>query len=281
MQVAEYEMDHRTPPKQAAEPPTSVGGTGLPSIATTGAIITGTINYRYTPEFPDDARGRVKLEQIRAARVFKEKSKAVRVEVRLRSMRITCAMQPAIAFAREAIRLGWDANRTDYAVRSFALAAGIWAGLETHGAPGILEQLEASPEWQQYEAILLGSAGVRISGDTLEGIGGSSPDQIPGDPTKNAGNLSQSTLAETNGVNTPRDLIAAFISRLDEAGFQITRKNIWRVAGYKDGTEFGRFQRSDTRTTKSAAAAFNRVLKMSPEDFIRALRSQEKKTPPK
>jgi hypothetical protein len=40
------------------------------------------------------------------------------------------------------------------------------------------------------------------------------------------------------------------------------------VAGYKNATEFERFQRGAPRKTKSAVETFNRVLNMKPEDFI-------------
>ncbi|MGP8242905.1 MAG: hypothetical protein ACLQVN_00125 [Bryobacteraceae bacterium] len=73
-----------------------------------------------------------------------------------------------------------------------------------------------------------------------------------------------------NGTDR-RKAIDGFISKLADAGHKISRKHIWSVAGYKDRTEFERFQRGDTRTTKSATASFNRVLNMKPEDFIRAL----------
>lgn len=68
-----------------------------------------------------------------------------------------------------------------------------------------------------------------------------------------------------------RAVVDTFISTLAAAGRKITRKDIWTVAGYADATEFERFQRGDTRTTRSAAAAFNRVLNTKPEDFIRLL----------
>ena len=92
-------------------------------------------------------------------------------------------------------------------------------------------------------------------------------------------NRDESTRAEAdpavNGANgnmtDQRAAIDAFISKLAEAGRRITRKNVWTVAGYTNATEFERFQRCDTRTTQSAAAAFNRVLSMKPADFIRLL----------
>jgi hypothetical protein len=70
-----------------------------------------------------------------------------------------------------------------------------------------------------------------------------------------------------NGADQ-RATIDAFIWKLAGAGRKITRKNIWTVAGYRNATEFERFQRGDIRTTKSAAAAFKRVLGMMPEAFI-------------
>jgi hypothetical protein len=65
--------------------------------------------------------------------------------------------------------------------------------------------------------------------------------------------------------------IDGFIETLSKTGRKITRKHIWMVAGYKSRTEFERFQRCDPRTTKSAAASFQRVLSMKPEEFIQAL----------
>jgi len=71
-----------------------------------------------------------------------------------------------------------------------------------------------------------------------------------------------------------RELIDTFIAKLTESGRKITRKNIWTVAGYKNRTEFERFQRGDVRTTRSATANFKRVLGMAPEDFVRSLDRQ-------
>jgi hypothetical protein len=69
----------------------------------------------------------------------------------------------------------------------------------------------------------------------------------------------------------PRVLIDSFIEKVAMAGRKITRRDIWMAAGYKDGTEFERFQRGSSRSTKSAAANFQRVLKLQPEDFLRLL----------
>jgi len=72
-----------------------------------------------------------------------------------------------------------------------------------------------------------------------------------------------------------RAAVDTFISKLAEAGHRITRTNIWTVAGYTHRTEFERFQRGDTRTTRSAASSFNRVLGMKPEDFVMALQKRK------
>jgi hypothetical protein len=71
-----------------------------------------------------------------------------------------------------------------------------------------------------------------------------------------------------------RDAIDAFISKVAETGRKITRKDIWTVAGYKDSTEFQRYQRHDARTTASATSNFKRVLSMHPGDFIALLEKQ-------
>jgi hypothetical protein len=74
-----------------------------------------------------------------------------------------------------------------------------------------------------------------------------------------------------------RAAINAFILNVTKSGRRITRKDIWTVAGYHDPTEFERFQRGDSRTTKSATTAFDRVLGMKPEAFIQS--ANNKTTP--
>jgi hypothetical protein len=75
-----------------------------------------------------------------------------------------------------------------------------------------------------------------------------------------------------------RAQIDAFIFKvMEETPKKVTRKDIWLVAGYRNATEFERFQRNDVRTTQSATANFERVLRMKPENFIRSL---EKKRAP-
>jgi hypothetical protein len=77
-----------------------------------------------------------------------------------------------------------------------------------------------------------------------------------------------------NGKGTDwRPVIDAFISTVKETtGHTITRKDICTVAGYESRTEFERFQRGSTRTTRAASKAFNRVLTMDPKHFIESLK---------
>jgi hypothetical protein len=53
---------------------------------------------------------------------------------------------------------------------------------------------------------------------------------------------------------------------------KITKTNIWRVAGYKHRTEFERYQRG--KGSKAAKEVFNRVLSMTPADFLKALEAK-------
>jgi len=81
----------------------------------------------------------------------------------------------------------------------------------------------------------------------------------------------ESIEVEVRTAYARRAAVEALISKVAAEGRKITRKDIWTVAGYKDATEFERFQRGDARTTRSAALAFNRVLDMVPIDFIQLL----------
>jgi hypothetical protein len=66
--------------------------------------------------------------------------------------------------------------------------------------------------------------------------------------------------------------VEAFMAQVFRAtGRRILKKDIWTAAGYSDRTEFERFQRGDARTTASAAANFERVLKMEPKLFVELL----------
>jgi hypothetical protein len=73
-----------------------------------------------------------------------------------------------------------------------------------------------------------------------------------------------------------RAKVDMFISRVGKFR-AITRKDIWTVGNYKDPTEFERWQRAAERTTESANQNFTRVLNMTPESFIAALKTLEEK----
>lgn len=73
-----------------------------------------------------------------------------------------------------------------------------------------------------------------------------------------------------------KTIIANFIAKVTDAKRKITRKDISTVAGYKTGTELERFQRCDSRSTKTANMNFHRVLNMNPDDFIKSLESKQK-----
>lgn len=68
-----------------------------------------------------------------------------------------------------------------------------------------------------------------------------------------------------------RAVIEAFIARVLASGRKINRTDIWTVAGYKDATEFERYQRADERTRKAGENIFKNILALAPEEFIRRL----------
>jgi len=91
---------------------------------------------------------------------------------------------------------------------------------------------------------------------------------------RNTGAAEVATLPRGGKEPGQRECINAFIARLTDAGYKITRKDIWTVAGYGDRTEFERFQR-DNRVTQAAIRNFSRVLQMTPSDFKLALKNTQ------
>jgi hypothetical protein len=71
-----------------------------------------------------------------------------------------------------------------------------------------------------------------------------------------------------------RVAIDTFLQGILEHGTKATRRDIWRVAGYKDATEFERFQRGASPPNHAAVAAFSRILNMKAEAFVRILKKQ-------
>jgi hypothetical protein len=135
--------------KRLPEPPFVVSSSYSHS-SPLNRTITGPIDHLYPQDFPEESRTPIKLKAIRAARDFNEKGKSVRSGRELQTMLVACAMRPALAFARETIRLHWGADRIDAEMRDFVRSTLAWAGLPDD------TDFEASVEWREYEDALLG-----------------------------------------------------------------------------------------------------------------------------
>jgi hypothetical protein len=72
-----------------------------------------------------------------------------------------------------------------------------------------------------------------------------------------------------------RERIDKFILKMAQAGAKVKRKDIWLVAGYKDATEFERFQRGDDHNRK-AVSELTRILALEPEDFLELQKKQRR-----
>ena len=73
------------------------------------------------------------------------------------------------------------------------------------------------------------------------------------------------------GEPPPRSEINLFLKRVfTDEGRRITRTNLWQVAGYKDATQFERFQR-DKRASYGSKIKFRAILKMDSKSFIARL----------
>jgi hypothetical protein len=108
-----------------------------------------------------------------------------------------------------------------------------------------------------------------IRASTEAAASGTSPASVATEPSEPVEQNEEST-AEL--AQRRRGEIYAFMRRVFETTRrQIFKKDIWTAAGYSDRTEFERFQRGDAHTTASAAANFERVLKMEPKLFVELL----------
>lgn len=72
-----------------------------------------------------------------------------------------------------------------------------------------------------------------------------------------------------------REHIEKFILKMADSGTKITRKKIWLTAGYRDATEFERFQRGSS-SNRAANAAFNRILSMEADAFLELLKKSNR-----
>jgi hypothetical protein len=78
-------------------------------------------------------------------------------------------------------------------------------------------------------------------------------------------------VAGTGGQNNSA-MVEAFLQKcLLETGVRVTRTMIWRAGGYRDRTEFERWQSRHPKATRTATQNFVRLLSMSPQEFINLL----------
>jgi hypothetical protein len=224
----------------------------------------------YPREFSPQARAKVEAAKLKARRQYIKR----RADVALsrygsdheRNLR-EYILRVFLAFAEEACKLGSDgtfgADRIQVEsaefLRRFTIEAYYEDGYDrggsrlsemtSHWGGGLLARVEQeyrkSPDWHEYERLLMVTA-----------------EKIARGKRRKAG-------ATISG--TRRAFIEAFITKLKDHGHKINRKHIWTVAGYREATEFERYQRGSARTGLNAIENFDRVLRMQPEDFIRAL----------
>jgi hypothetical protein len=229
----------------------------------------------YPLEFSAQARARVEAENLKARKLYDEQrqnvpwskfgpSRADEENLRRYILRVFHV------FTQEACKLGSQGELTIEQIRSsadeylrlFTIEVYYHEGYDknvrklremtSHMNGSILPEVERefrrSDEWHQFEGELL-TVAEKIA----------------------KGSVQKNETRSEDGSGTTRAMIEAFMTKMAESGRKITRKNIWTVAGYKDRTEFQRFQSGSPRTTQSATLSFNRVLKMKPEDFIQTL----------
>ncbi len=148
--------------------------------------------------------------------------------------------------------LAGDLQRKFPEDNSAIIACAIWSCILIDSAPGESGQKPDQLPHPQSETVVNGTTRVGLPAKT--------------NPKGNERNLG-------SGEADPRKRISVFIRQvLDATGRGITRTNIWRdVGGYKDATEFERYQRRDARLNKSAKSVFDRILSMNPSEFIREL----------
>jgi len=184
-------------------------------------------------------------------------------------------MRIFLAFAKEACALrtgrNWTIERVQRESEEFLRQLTIkvvfakFPGLDQHWISNINGSLssdvkrkfERSPEWKSYEDLL----------ETPKTESTSRAKSAP-EPIRNS--EPRSILAQ------PRAAVDAFIARIREkTGREITRKDIYTAAGYKDRTQFERFQ-SGKRCTNAAKENFIRVMNLDPTGFFRELEKKKR-----
>jgi hypothetical protein len=80
------------------------------------------------------------------------------------------------------------------------------------------------------------------------------------------------TLSIPSSDDRPGQVDAFIAAVLNDTGRKITRRDIWRVAGYEDKTQFSRWQ-ANKRATQKASNVFPRIIKLNPREFLAKLKN--------
>lgn len=79
------------------------------------------------------------------------------------------------------------------------------------------------------------------------------------------GDQASTSKAFVDSASDPRAKVDDYIQEvLENTGKRITKKDFWTKAGYKDATQFERWQRNDSKASKAAEGNFARVLREKP-----------------
>ena len=133
--------------------------------------------YRYPSEFPERSRARVHAERIRSVRAFEQAKQGARYKPEIEALLRTCILRIFLVFAEEAAELGrrgmWPVDKMEAQATEFLRVMTIEfhyeKGHDSSGAPlpdvisswdgSILpaaqRDFERSPQWKQYENLLL------------------------------------------------------------------------------------------------------------------------------
>ena len=231
----------------------------------------------YPEDFPAESRAKVEAARIRAGRQFDSKRPKAKWYSDIEALFWTYVLTPFLVFAGESARLRlWPADKMDWNCREFLRRCTIAAYYQKGIAAGLSDmisnlngrilweaqqEIDKTSQWRKYENILLKFA-----------VKGSATTQSS---AQNNGQTAQSVGSKSTAPGR-REMVDTYIAEvLAKTGEKISRKDFWLVAGYDNPTQFERFQRSDLRTTQSAATNFHRVLNMKPEDFIRSLQTRK------
>jgi hypothetical protein len=213
--------------------------------------VTGSIDYSFTPDFPESSRDRVKTAEILAAQDLNRGIDRTLSEWELRRRRIHCLIQVASAYKQEMIQLHWGMNRINSHVRTFVASAENWVGLKPRDRSELDEAL--------FD-LLAKDLEVAREPSALAGATEPAPDEPAGDGAGPAVSTAE------NGGTDRRAAVDAYIEEVfKRTGKRITRTDIWKSARYKSRTEFERWERNDLdHPNKTAHERFTRILAEKP-----------------